>query len=79
MFQQAVIIAWSLRSCNMSAEKHPFDLSISGTLVTSAEAIPGVVGQRDIPEARKKIGKTKCRQLFQHKEATFRKSSGVKE
>lgn len=43
----------------MCAEKCLLDLSTGGILVTSAEAVPGMVGQRSIPEARKDMGKTK--------------------
>lgn len=63
----------------MHAEKCPPDLSTSGILVTSAESVPGKVGLRSNAEAREEIGKTKCRQLFQHKEVMFRESSRVKE
>lgn len=63
----------------MRAEKCPPDLSTSGILVTSAESVPGKVGLRSNAEAREEVDKTKCRQLFQHKEVVFRESSRVKE
>ena len=40
----------------MCADKCPLDLSTRGILVTSAEAVLGMAGQRSIPEAREDNG-----------------------
>lgn len=65
MFQQVVIRSRSLSHGKVSAETCPFDLSsISGILVTSAEAAPGLweAGKVGGDGAREEMGKIKDRQ-----------------